>query len=111
MGQCPYFDGDFNSRLHMLHTRKANEYEILGPHIFGRGAEYLEVLENNGSGSAINRQLFTEFLLENMYCCNTNFQKLDKFKVTYKEVNKENKEPPFDAESFAEIDFIIVQQR
>jgi len=51
--------GDCNARIQ---HRKQEEFEMIGPNIFGRGEQYLETINEN---TAINREMFINMLATN----------------------------------------------
>ena len=67
------------------------EEAILGPHIFGRGEEYLRGKMKDGD----NREFAIEYLRSTgKTAINTFFIKPDKGKATYKEMNVPAKDAP-----------------
>ena len=72
-----YVLGDFNVRLQ---GRKTGEYQIIGPHVFGKGHLYAK------TGPERNRSLFTEFLFSTNCCDSITFRNSDMIRqITYRE--------------------------
>ena len=102
--------GDFNSRFH---SRTENEKGTLGPHIYGKGKETMELVMQRDTEGIQNRNLTMEWAMENeMVCMNTCFEKANDKLVTFKiksaPIEYENWE---DKEVFAQIDFFWVNNR
>eukprot|EP00972_Heterocapsa_arctica_P017452 2578615-Heterocapsa_arctica.AAC.1 len=74
--------GDFNAQLH---TRKEGEEDNLGPHIFGKGAAFLQAKEAFQGDRIFNRTSLIDLLREHdMQIMNTFFQQPPREKATCK---------------------------
>ena len=75
--------GDFNAALH---ARKEGEEECLGPHIWGKGLAFPKEKEGLLPEN-MNRNILVELLKEHdMRCMNTDFEKPNNKKTTYRHV-------------------------
>eukprot|EP00972_Heterocapsa_arctica_P113150 16435647-Heterocapsa_arctica.AAC.1 len=76
--------GDFNAQLH---TRKEKEETYIGPHIFGKGAAFLQTKETLQGDEMFNHNSLTDILRErDMRIMNTFFHKPPREKATCKYV-------------------------
>jgi hypothetical protein len=98
--------GDFNARLH---ARLDTEANIIGPQTFGKGTQYLEEAHPQ---QLDNRDRFLSFLTINSLVAISIWGPpcLNKI-VTYQEPGTQGPDGIFAPEQFAQLDFIIVQQR
>eukprot|EP00972_Heterocapsa_arctica_P055784 8228470-Heterocapsa_arctica.AAC.1 len=72
--------GDFNAQLH---TRKEGEETYIGPHIFGKGADFLLAKENLQGEKVFNRNYLIDLLREHdLRVMNTFFNKPPREKAT-----------------------------
>eukprot|EP00972_Heterocapsa_arctica_P082345 12134191-Heterocapsa_arctica.AAC.1 len=53
--------GDFNAQMH---AQKQGEEQYIGPHMFGRGAEFLRTKEILQADKVLNRSSLVDLLLE-----------------------------------------------
>ena len=74
--------GDLNTNLH---AKKEDEEEHIGPHVFGKGTEFLRNKEHHTpANKTTNREYLVNHLrATDMKIANTYFQKPNKFKRTY----------------------------
>lgn len=94
-------------RLHHVHDE---DFPHVGPHILGRGLQYLN--NNISPYSLFNRELLVEFLKSvDFRALNTLFQKDTKWLCTYSEVFNSEGGPPWDAVRYAQIDFVLASAR
>ena len=102
--------GDFNARIHYV---RDNDIDVCGPHIIGRGMEYLD---NMNEHTKENRALFLGFCKSHrLQVANSLFSKPPEKFVTYKEKvhmdeNEEYNGPPYDAIKYAQIDYWLCGQ-
>ena len=102
-----YIGGDFNARIH--HVREV-DVDVCGPHILGRGREYLDSVNESTRES---RDMFLGFAkLHSLKIMNTFFSKPPEKLITYKnKVHNAGSDteaevgPPFDAIKYGQLDF------
>lgn len=100
-----FIGGDFNARLQYRYN---NEYETMGPHMFGRGREYLEGVSQS---TKENRDLFVDFCAANSFrVLNTDFQKPPAKQATFRE-NTTDIGSHFAPNTHAQIDFWLARQK
>ena len=99
-----YLGGDMNARLHY---RFHSEENVLGPHIFGRGREYL----NSVSDATLeNRYLFMTFCQQNgLNVLNTFFRKQAQEYCTFRE-NTTKHGPEWTPTRYAQLDFWLADE-
>ena len=100
--------GDFNAAIHF---RKQDEDDIIGPHVYGKGREFLEAKEaRTPNDFTDNREHLVAFTREtNSIIANTFMQHDSKHKVTYKAMATETG-PPWTPDRYHEIDHCIVRR-
>ena len=98
--EAVYIGGDFNTRLQYKYE---NESEVLGPHIFGRGRDYLERV---AMATRESRDLFMDFCTANsLRVLNTDFQKSAEKQATFRENTTPLGCTQYTAENYAQLDF------
>ena len=99
-----YLGGDMNARLHY---RFHSEENVLGPHMFGRGREYL----NSVSDATLeNRYLFMTFCQQNgLNVLNTFFRKQAQEYCTFRE-NTTKHGPEWTPTRYAQLDFWLADE-
>ena len=99
--------GDFNARLHFVQDEDRPQ---VGPHVLGRGFDFLSSASPN---TLENRNLFVVFLKsDDFWAMNTHFQKHPKSLCTYSEVSNTTGGPPCrDATRYAQIDYSLAPSR
>ena len=102
--------GDFNSALH---TRKQGEENVLGPNIYGKGAEHLQRIEDRMADENRNNKMYLLDYLRTTVSihANTYFEQSWDKKLTWKPPATQGFAPPWDPERFAELDICIVRDR
>ena len=96
--------GDFNARIHA----KCYHEPMLGPHIFGRGHAYLQMMSED---SLENRRLFLNLCAAcDLAVMNTWFQKSCQHQFTFREPASKH-EPPWGPDRFAQLDFVLAPGR
>ena len=100
--------GDFNSALH---TRKQGEEDVLGPNIYGKGAEHLQRIEDRMADETRNNRMYLLDYLRTTGAihANTFFEKPWDKKLTWKSPATQGFAPPWNPERFAELDICIVR--
>ena len=79
--------GDFNTRFH---PRRQGEEFILGPHIYGKGEEFMQKTIDRDHNGTHNRTLTVEWLMENgMIVANTTKTKPLEKLITFRDKKKE----------------------
>ena len=79
--------GDFNTRFH---ARRQGEEFILGPHIYGKGEEFMQKTIDRDHNGTHNRTLTVEWLMENeMIVANTTKTKPLEKLITFRDKKKE----------------------
>ena len=101
LNECPeavFLGGDFNA--------SDSETDIMGPHIFGRGRDYLEGVAYS---TKENRDLLVDFCRANaLRILNTDFSKPRSKQATFRE-NTTSLEEPITAENHAQLDFWLTR--
>ena len=103
--------GDFNARIH---GRRQGEHEVIGPHIFGMGIDYVirQVWEQGGR---TNREMMVELCMAHgLRVMNTWFRKPQERQVTYMPPGTERlpgRGEIWDPATFAQLDLCIAPDR
>ena len=102
--------GDFNPALH---TRKQGEEDVLGPNIYGKGAEHLQRIEDRMADETRNNRMYLLDYLRTTGAihANTFFEKPWDKKLTWKPPATQGFAPPWNPERFAELDICVVRDR
>ena len=89
--------GDFNSALH---TRKQGEEDVLGPNIYGKGAEHLRIIENRLTEENRNNIMYLLDYLRTTGSIHTNtyFEKPWDKKLAWKPPATQGFAPPWNPE-------------
>ena len=97
--------GDFNSRIT---GRLDHEQHILGPHVYGKGSEHVELLCPK---TRENRELLLEFCDNlDLKISNTFFKKNDDKQISYRDPTAVHG-PPWPKERFYQLDLLLTQEK
>ena len=93
--------GDLNTNMH---ARKEEEEGHIGPHIYGRGVDFLrDKVHNTPANKTTNREyMINRFRATNMKVANTYYQKLDEFKGTYQRKDNVDGGPPWSTDRYCD---------
>ena len=102
--------GDLNTNIH---AKKEEEDGHIGPHVYGRGMDFLRNKEHNTpANKTTNREYLANHLWGmDMKVANTYYQKPHKVKGTYQRKCNVNGGPPWNTDRYCKLDHIMVKKQ